>query len=206
MSLIRLVNGGFRYPSSSRWIFRNVDLGVKAGESVRITGRNGSGKTTLLKVLCGLLPLTEGGIQMAPSAKTAYMDQFAGDMLANDLTLAEQLTMAITKASAGRFSTADVLAKFDVSLHERATDFIGHLSGGQRQIVALLSTLAAGANLLCLDEFASSMDDQSTEVAGRLIEEARIATNVALILVGHGSLVIPIDREFSPALVERDSV
>lgn len=45
------------------WALRNVDLQIKAGETVAIIGRNGSGKSTLLQMICGTLSPTEGNVQ-----------------------------------------------------------------------------------------------------------------------------------------------
>ncbi|WP_170728859.1 ATP-binding cassette domain-containing protein, partial [Escherichia coli] len=45
----------FRYDSQSAPVFSNLNISIKPGESVAITGASGSGKTTLMKVLCGLL-------------------------------------------------------------------------------------------------------------------------------------------------------
>lgn len=203
MARIRLVNAGYRYPGTERWIFRGLDFALNSGEAVRLVGRNGSGKTTLLKVLSGILPLTEGAIQSDACTRTAYMDQFAGEMLARDLTLVEQFKMAAAPVNGRSPRGIDLLVDFDIGLQDRTTDFVGHFSGGQRQVVALLSTLLAGANVLCLDEFTSSMDEQSGGVAGRLLQHTRSATDVALILVGHGSIGTPVDREFSMSMVER---
>jgi ABC-type Mn2+/Zn2+ transport system ATPase subunit len=202
MSLIRLVNGGFRYPSTNKWIFRGLDFSVDAGEAVRLVGRNGSGKTTLLKVLCGILPLTEGQIHKQPRTCPAYMDQFAGEMLANDLTIAEQLKMATTHVNGVAPPGSELLTQFDVGLQNRTNEFIGHLSGGQRQVVALISTLAAGANLLCLDEFTSSMDNHATAVANGLLQHAQTTTGTASVLVSHSSIGTHVDREFGALVVE----
>ncbi|MEA5390276.1 ABC transporter ATP-binding protein [Cyanobium gracile UHCC 0139] len=45
------------------WALRNVDLEIKAGETVAIIGRNGSGKSTLLQMICGTLAPTEGSVR-----------------------------------------------------------------------------------------------------------------------------------------------
>lgn len=45
-----------------RWLFRDLDLTLNAGEVMRIEGANGSGKTTLLKVLCGQMVDVEGEV------------------------------------------------------------------------------------------------------------------------------------------------
>jgi len=89
------------------------------------------------------------------------------------------------------------LAEFDIGLSGRLDEFVGHLSGGQRQVVALLSTLASGAGVICLDEFTSSMDERSARVAGHLIDAARQETETAIVLVSHSTPDCLVDREFT---------
>jgi ABC-type multidrug transport system ATPase subunit len=195
MSVLSLINAGYKYPGSVQWVFRHLSMAVEQGEVVRLSGRNGSGKTTLLKVLSGLLELREGELQKQPGVKVAYMDQFSGEMLARDLTIYEQLTAATVRGTSARFAPVEVLDQFGLGLQDRLGEFIGHLSGGQRQIIALLCVLAAGASILCLDEFTSSMDQQSAEVANELLTHAKVTVNVALVLVSHSITDLKLDRE-----------
>ena len=59
---IRLEALGFKYPGAERWVFRDVDLFVPAGQSVALVGHNGAGKTTLVKLLTGLYAPVEGRV------------------------------------------------------------------------------------------------------------------------------------------------
>ncbi|WP_170839172.1 ATP-binding cassette domain-containing protein, partial [Escherichia coli] len=54
----------FRYDSQSAPVFSNLNISIKPGESVAITGASGSGKTTLMKVLCGLLVPESGRVMI----------------------------------------------------------------------------------------------------------------------------------------------
>jgi ABC-type Mn2+/Zn2+ transport system ATPase subunit len=194
MPLISLIDAGYKYSGTGKWVFRHIDVAIETGEAIRIAGRNGSGKTTLLKVLSGLLELKEGKFRKERQTKVAYMDQFSGEMLARDLTIAEQLKAAAANEASLVTSTA-MLDEFGLDLRDRIHEFIGHLSGGQRQIVALLCTLAAGAAVLCLDEFTSSMDEHSMQVAERLLEHAKTTSNITLVLVSHAAIAVKTDRE-----------
>ncbi|HZX80944.1 MAG TPA: ABC transporter ATP-binding protein [Lysobacter sp.] len=61
----RLLQSVLRRPMHREfWALRGVDFEVARGEAVGIIGRNGSGKSTLLQVLCGILPPTEGIVQV----------------------------------------------------------------------------------------------------------------------------------------------
>lgn len=194
MSILRLKDAGFRYPGSNTWVFRRTALELKQGEVVRIVGRNGSGKSTLLKVVAGILNLVEGERSMALSGPIAYMDQFAGDMLARDLTIKEQFDAV---AASNESSAFELLSKFDLDLNERICDFIGHLSGGEKQIVSLLSTLVSGAQVLCLDEFTSALDPKSNQTVKEILKEILSTKEVALLFINHaGDFDFP-NRTFS---------
>jgi ATPase subunit of ABC transporter with duplicated ATPase domains len=194
MPLISLIDAGYKYPGSDQWVFHHFSMAIGQGEVVRITGRNGSGKTTILKVLSGLLQLREGTLQKQSGVKVAYMDQFSGEMLARDLTVYEQLMAATPRNIPSEVAPLTSLSKFGLGLQDRLGEFVGHLSGGQRQIIALLCVLAAGANVLCLDEFTSSMDTYSTQVANELLAHAITTVNIALALVSHTESDIKTDR------------
>jgi ABC-type Mn2+/Zn2+ transport system ATPase subunit len=196
MPFISLIDAGYKYSGTGKWVFRHFDMSIELGEAVRIVGCNGSGKTTLLKVLSGLLELREGAFRKERKTKVAYMDQFSGEMLARDLTIGEQLKAAASD-EASRVAAIDKLDAFGLGLEGRVEEFIGHLSGGQRQIVALLSTLAAGASVVCLDEFTTSMDDHSMQVADELLLHAKTTTNVTFVLVSHAAMAVKTDRELT---------
>jgi len=195
MPFVSLINAGYRYPGTDRWVFRRFDMAIEPGEVIRVTGRNGTGKSTLLKVLGGILEPTEGKLCNQSDAKIAYMDQFSGEMLARDLTIAEQFKAATARGALLRTDPIEMLTQFELGLQYRLEEFIGHLSGGQRQIIALLCTLAAGASILCLDEFTSSMDEYSVQVADKLLAHAKAVANVALIVVSHSGIATKPDRE-----------
>src|SRR5690554_3405126 len=59
---IEFKNVGFHYPSNNRWILRNVNFTVNAGETVALVGANGTGKSTIMKLLCSLYQPLEGSI------------------------------------------------------------------------------------------------------------------------------------------------
>jgi ABC-type Mn2+/Zn2+ transport system ATPase subunit len=203
MPLITLTNGGFRYPSTKQWIFRDLTLPLNLGDVIRITGRNGSGKSTLLKILSGILDLTEGTLRNDLGITVAYMDQFSGEMLAGGLTIAEQLKAATSPEVSGSIIPLATLAEFGIDLQNRLNAFVGYLSGGERQIVALLCTLASGAGILCLDEFSSALDSTSAAVAERLLMYANTTAHVTLIVVSHSGTTATANQELDISMHRR---
>lgn len=189
--MLLLEECGFRYPATDRWIFHRQNLQVARGDVVRIVGRNGSGKSTLLKIAAGLLEPLEGTVRTDSDERVIYMDQFAGDMLNLGFTIDEQMGAF----GDGQVSGHDDLAKFDLGLEDRSNEFIGHLSGGQRQIVALLATVRAGGRILCLDEFSSALDDHSSKVAGSYLADSVERNEVGLLIVSHLGADLRVTKE-----------
>jgi len=74
-------NVGFKYPKSERWVVRNINFELKAGEKLAFVGENGAGKTTLIKLLLRFYEPTEGeilldGIPVKQYNKTKYQQYF----------------------------------------------------------------------------------------------------------------------------------
>lgn len=59
---IKFENVSFHYPHSNRTLLENINLTIKAGETVALVGENGAGKTTFIKLLCRLYDPTSGSI------------------------------------------------------------------------------------------------------------------------------------------------
>jgi ATP-binding cassette subfamily F protein 3 len=59
----------------SKVLFSGFCKSICKGERILVTSPNGCGKTTLLKTIAGIIPLDEGSIRSAPTAKIAFLDQ-----------------------------------------------------------------------------------------------------------------------------------
>jgi len=192
--IIELKNAGFYFDDSydKNWIFKNIKLSVFQSDVTHIKGRNGSGKTTLLKAITGEHSLKRGTITYPNGAiYSVYLDQNADNFTAAHLTLFEQLFACSKTRDRKHFkqSIYVTLKKYDVGLESRLNEFVGHLSGGQRQIAALLSVLLSGANLICLDEFTSAMDQISIEISKELIKEYVENSRIAVIYIDHNQWI-----------------
>jgi ABC-type multidrug transport system ATPase subunit len=187
----------YRYPGADRWAFHDIDLMISPGETIYLRGRNGSGKSTLLKVICGLLEPTQGEVKADSGVSPIYMDQAADQMLAFDLTVREQLSAFREGASERTANVADHLRDFGLDLELRMNEFVGHLSGGHRQIVALMTIVGSGANVLCLDEFLSALDTHSAAVAENVISALVMTKKISVLAVSHSTSNLRFDREVS---------
>lgn len=141
---------------------KDFDLEVDEGEIVAIVGPSGCGKSTILSTLCGIENKTSGKIIFnKENFKLGYMLQ--RDALFPWLNVLDNCLLGL-KIN-GNISDDDKNKVIDLLNTYGLGDFIYHypdeLSGGMRQRVALIRTLAINPDILILDEPFSALDYQS---------------------------------------------
>ncbi|MEM8995642.1 MAG: ABC transporter ATP-binding protein [Acidobacteriota bacterium] len=150
-----------------------VDLELAPGSCLAVIGESGSGKSTLARLLTGVERPTSGVIRVAGSdigslrgaerrrwrRRCQMMFQDSLEALDPRQTAAGAIFEALS-ASGGRATPAEVVSRLEaVGLAATHGERRPHqLSGGQRQRVALARVLAAGPDLVVLDEPVSGLD------------------------------------------------
>lgn len=144
-----------------------VNFSVDEGQFVSIIGPSGCGKTTVLSIIAGLIPKSSGKIFLKgseitePSRKIGYMLQ--KDHLFEWRTIIENLYLPLeithTKNDESVSYVKELLNKYKLEGFEKY--YPSQLSGGMRQRVALIRTLATKPELLLLDEPFSALDYQT---------------------------------------------
>jgi iron complex transport system ATP-binding protein len=157
----------------ARLALHDVDLEVRAGEFLALTGPNGSGKTTLMRAVLGFLDPAEGSVEVFGQAVGTLSVRERARQLAwvpQEESLREQVRLR-DYVMYGRFphhgrmdgesDTDRQLAQRilnDVGLGDRATDGVLSLSGGERQRAVLARALAQETPILLLDEPTAHLD------------------------------------------------
>ena len=139
----------------------NISFDVKEGDFIAIVGPSGCGKSTLLSILSGIVDDYSGSINLFNDAKFGYMLQ--DDSLFDWLNILNNslLGLKIEKKDNdyNKKKVIDLLNTYGLG------DFINkypkNLSGGMRQRVALIRTLAINPDILLLDEAFSALDYQT---------------------------------------------
>ena len=163
----------------------DVSLSVAPGEAVALIGPNGAGKSTLLKAILGLLPLTEGRVEVLGQRPEDARER-VGYVQQADTLDAEFPVSVLQVVLMGRYRAIGwfrrpgpddrrqaMEALAEVGLADRAKDRFGTLSGGQRQRVLLARAIAQHAQLLLLDEPFNGLDATTTDVLIQVLARLR---------------------------------
>lgn len=134
---------------------------LKEGEFVAIVGPSGCGKSTILSVLCGLEEKSGGEIILKKDAKIGYMLQqdslFEWRNILDNCLLGLEINKNLNNET--KKHVINLLSTY--GLKDFIYSYPDNLSGGMRQRVALIRTLANNPNLLLMDEPFSALDYQS---------------------------------------------
>lgn len=134
---------------------------LNKGDFISIVGPSGCGKSTILSIIGGLLDNYEGNIELVNDSKIGYMLQ--EDSLFEFRTILDNCLLGLeinkTLNSDSKKYVLDLLDLY--GLNEFVSSYPDSLSGGMRQRVALIRTLATKPDILLLDEPFSALDYQT---------------------------------------------
>lgn len=181
---------------------RGVDLAVRAGELLALTGPSGSGKSTILN-LCGLIDTPDegavflGGIEAPPGdeaertrlRRDALGFVFQSFNLVPVMTVAENVDYPLFLAGLGaKERRARVAAQLEaVGLQDHAGHRPDALSGGQRQRAAIARALVKRPRLVIADEPTASLDSVTATQVLDLMRERGHAEGAAFVIATHDS-------------------
>ena len=185
---------GHRYRGAEQPALTGIDLDVDAGEVLAVVGPSGSGKSTLLRLLTGLLPATEGSIEIggvdvtrvAPERRPVAL-VFQGFALFPHLTVRDNIGFGLRVrrvASAARSARVEEVAE-RLGLTLMLDRLPSQLSGGERQRVALGRALVRDPAVFCLDEPLSSLDPLLRVAARRDLDTLLRADGRCAVYVTH---------------------
>ena len=162
---------------------KNINFNIRAGEYISIIGPSGCGKSTLLSIIAGLESKTSGGIFV--NGKIGYMLQ--KDNLLEWRTIYKNVLLGLeiqkTLTEENKKYVDNLLKKY--GLFEFKDKYPSQLSGGMRQRVALIRTLAIRPKVLLLDEAFSALDYQTRLIVTEDIYKILKNENITALMVTH---------------------
>ena len=162
---------------------KNISFEVKKGEYVSIIGPSGCGKSTLLSIIAGLENKTSGETYI--NGKIGYMLQkdnlLEWRTIYNNVLLGLEIQKSNTKENINY--VIELLKKY--GLYEFKDKYPMQLSGGMRQRVALIRTLAIRPNILLLDEAFSALDYQTRLMVTEDIYKILKNEDITALMVTH---------------------
>lgn len=189
----------WRHPGRKAWALRNVDLHVEAGETVLVVGNSGAGKSTLLHGIAGVLDSDEGDgegsltIAGLPASSTEVRGMVG--MVQQDPE-SQRVMGRIGDEVAFGLENLGVPAPEIWSRVEDSLAMVGldrysldhstaHLSGGEKQRLALACALAMRPRVILLDEPTANLDPEGGEEVRAAALHLSRSTGATLIVVEH---------------------
>lgn len=200
---------GLGHAYNDEWLFKNLTLGINAGQRVALVGINGAGKSTLLKLLAEQFPPLEGKIVKNKSIKIGFLDQ--DPSFPSEYTISDFIFSADNKQQQLIKEYEELLEEKDIDqnkindLYDKLTEYnaweyehqiktilsrmginnlaqkIDTLSGGQKKRLALAKLLIEDPEIYVLDEPTNHLDIDTIEWLEKLLTTG----NKTILLVTH---------------------
>ncbi|KSU83581.1 MULTISPECIES: ABC transporter ATP-binding protein [Fictibacillus] len=205
MAFLQLKSIGQTYFSkqTATTALEDITLSVSEGEFVSFLGPSGCGKSTLLSIISGLIQPTNGTVSLKnqlitqPHAKIGYMLQqdylFPWKTIKDNILVGLKLQGCLNDE---RTSYALSLMS-EIGLYDTLDKYPNELSGGMRQRVALVRTLATNPQILLLDEPFSALDYQT---------KLKLEDLVSTTLREHGKTAILVTHDIGEAIAMSDRI
>jgi ATP-binding cassette subfamily B protein RaxB len=206
---ITFKNVSFRYSDTTPEVVSNLNLEIKAGESVAITGPSGCGKSTVLKLMLGLDNPQQGevyidNLPLKQIGHIQYREQIAA-VMQNDVILSGTIADNIAFFDANIDMNLVVYCAKLAAVHDDITlmamgynslvgDMGSSLSGGQKQRVILARALYKKPKILFMDEATSHLDMKLEADINNAIKHLDITR---IIIAHRNETIASADREIN---------
>jgi ABC-type lipoprotein export system ATPase subunit len=190
----------FKIAGKKKKIVDNVDLNVKQGEIIAITGESGCGKSTILNLISGLTAPDKGSIFLNNKKINYWFDFIPAFNRSRKIGLIFQtfrliyeetvLSNILLSARIRGKLNKNVLLKIDnllqkLGIQEYKKTKAGFLSGGQKQRVTIARALVNDPQIILADEPTANLDKKTSIEIFKILENLAEKENRAIIIVTH---------------------
>ncbi|WP_260260077.1 ABC transporter ATP-binding protein [Vibrio intestinalis] len=195
---LEVSQGSFSYAGNKKLALNSISIRVNKFEKIGIVGHSGSGKSTLIDVICGLLPLSSGKLNIdgqpikdlsAWHHNISYVPQSVNLM---DATIAENIAFGVeySEIDWGKVHKAvelscltELIASFSNGLDSHIGENGIQISGGQRQRISIARALYSESEILVFDEATSALDGITENQIMESIE--KLSGKKTIIMIAH---------------------
>ena len=186
----------FVVEGSSIKVLENIDLTIKKGDLVAISGQSGAGKSTLLQIIASLDIASSGNILYDEKPIEGHTNFALSNIRLNnfgfvyqfhhlleDLTVLENIMIPLQLAGKPKENVYDIID--EVGLSSRINHLPWKLSGGEKQRVAIARALINNPDFIFLDEPTGNLDDKNAIIIQDLLLEVSKRNDIALVTATH---------------------
>lgn len=182
-------------------LFNNLNLSIKKGEMVAITGASGCGKSTLLNIL-GLIDKPDSGEVIICDNKNPYDNEnvklnlfrynigylFQNYALVDNYTVSKNLDIALEYVKSNNKKELKEEALKKVGLLDKLNSKVFELSGGEQQRIALARLMIKKNNIILADEPTGSLDASNRDIILKLLRDLN-NEGKTIVIVTHDNVV-----------------
>lgn len=208
----------FKFNGQQNYFFHNANISFESGNTYFVQGKNGVGKSTFFSILQGTIPrdaLLTGTIvfdnkefiiknncfdqTLYSSVKTVVQD--VNTMIVMSMTVAENLQLAHLPTHprlvplAAAVSMPEIMHEFGIN----QTMSVQQLSGGQKQILAIMMALQKPTQILLLDEPTAALDEKNTHMVVQFLTTLAQTLDLIIIIITH-------DKELTQMYAQNRSI
>ena len=181
-------------------VLDNINISIKRGDLVALSGRSGAGKSTLLQILASLDAPSSGSIKYDDKLITSFNNSDLSNIRLNnfgfvyqfhhlleDLTVIENILIPLEISNKSIDKSAVIEIVNEVGVSNRINHHPWKLSGGEKQRVAIARALINKPNFIFLDEPTGNLDEDNAEIIQNLLLDISRRYKIALITATHDS-------------------
>ena len=180
---------------------RHVDLDIPAGQVTALIGDNGAGKSTLIKAISGIYAPSSGEIFWNGKEVQIHSPHDADELgistvyqdlaLCDNLDIVQNMYLGHEETKRGllneikmELATKQLLSDLSVSTIQSVRQFVGSLSGGQRQAIAVARAVMRESQLVIMDEPTAALGVSQTALVLNLIKTLA-SRGIAVLVISH---------------------